>query len=223
MMLTKELVHPQSISIILQNMAPINIKTMCNNLTIEQSNIAFNDISMDIKMINLNICLCLNTDLDMKSFFFKCIEKYEDILDNNTIHKICLKLKKTCKPDELVNIVKNEFSLLRDTLKNAKNRLKIKELINTNMFTYEEFIEAAENLENSIKTKQNIPQYLSCPLTHTIFIDPVNCSDGYTYEKKAIEYWMMKKLQSPMTQEKISMDFYSNMVVQWSIDELCNV
>lgn len=39
----------------------------------------------------------------------------------------------------------------------------------------------------------SIPNEYLCPITHEIMIDPVCVSDGYTYERKAIEEWLTKK------------------------------
>jgi hypothetical protein len=44
-----------------------------------------------------------------------------------------------------------------------------------------------------------------CPLTNTIMVDPVQASDGYTYERSAIETWLQQQQRqgllatSPMT------------------------
>lgn len=40
---------------------------------------------------------------------------------------------------------------------------------------------------------------LICPITMKIFTDPVICSDGFTYEKSAIEIWFKSNNTSPMT------------------------
>ena len=36
--------------------------------------------------------------------------------------------------------------------------------------------------------------------------DPVICSDSHTYERSAIETWLSKNSQSPMTREIITKD-----------------
>ena len=43
-----------------------------------------------------------------------------------------------------------------------------------------------------------------CPITHETFNDPVIAGDGYTYERRAIENWLMRSNSSPMTRETIS-------------------
>jgi hypothetical protein len=42
-----------------------------------------------------------------------------------------------------------------------------------------------------------------CPLTKKVFVDPVVCSDGYTYERSAIEIWMLANATSPITNERL--------------------
>lgn len=58
----------------------------------------------------------------------------------------------------------------------------------------------------------NIPHEFLCPITHEIMREPVMCSDGFTYEKKAIVEWFVSgKYTSPMTNEKLSnTDYKSN-------------
>ena len=40
---------------------------------------------------------------------------------------------------------------------------------------------------------------LACPITKELMRDPVVASDGYTYERSAIEAWMGKTMLSPIT------------------------
>lgn len=43
-----------------------------------------------------------------------------------------------------------------------------------------------------------IPDEFVCPITHELMTDPVCVSDGYTYERRAIEEWLTRKQTSPM-------------------------
>jgi len=43
-----------------------------------------------------------------------------------------------------------------------------------------------------------------CPITHCIMRDPVIASDGYTYERGAIEQWMHQNSTSPMTRQTLT-------------------
>ncbi|XP_053554308.1 WD repeat, SAM and U-box domain-containing protein 1 isoform X1 [Bombina bombina] len=51
----------------------------------------------------------------------------------------------------------------------------------------------------------NIPDEFLCPITREIMMDPVIASDGYSYERKAIENWIStQKRTSPMTNLPLS-------------------
>lgn len=40
---------------------------------------------------------------------------------------------------------------------------------------------------------------IKCPITMCIFLDPVLASDGFFYERQAIETWLNKSNKSPVT------------------------
>ncbi|XP_036093206.1 WD repeat, SAM and U-box domain-containing protein 1 isoform X4 [Rousettus aegyptiacus] len=58
-----------------------------------------------------------------------------------------------------------------------------------------------EELRTKVKTlSSEIPDEFICPITRELMQDPVIASDGYSYEKEAIENWISKKKRtSPMT------------------------
>ncbi|KAG8559892.1 hypothetical protein GDO81_017481 [Engystomops pustulosus] len=57
-----------------------------------------------------------------------------------------------------------------------------------------------EDLKSKMKaTSSNVPEEFLCPITCEIMKDPVIASDGYSYERKAIESWISTKRTSPMT------------------------
>lgn len=45
---------------------------------------------------------------------------------------------------------------------------------------------------------------LTCPITGQIFLNPVTCNTGITYEKEAIETWLKTSDKCPLTMEKIT-------------------
>ena len=49
---------------------------------------------------------------------------------------------------------------------------------------------------------EEIPHEFLCPITLEMFVDPVVCCDGYTYERKSI--LKMKSSLSPLTREPIN-------------------
>lgn len=67
--------------------------------------------------------------------------------------------------------------------------------------------------------KVDVPDEFLCPITHEIMLEPVTCSDGFTYEKNAIAEWFMSgKFTSPMTNEVLAnTDFSANLELRGSI------
>ncbi|KAF5304695.1 hypothetical protein FQA39_LY09472 [Lamprigera yunnana] len=52
---------------------------------------------------------------------------------------------------------------------------------------------------------EDIPSEFLCPITQEIMREPVKCSDGFVYEKQAINEWFMSgKFTSPMTNETLT-------------------
>lgn len=48
-----------------------------------------------------------------------------------------------------------------------------------------------------------IPNEFMCPITMVIMKEPVLASDGYTYEKEAIQQWLQSNTISPLTRESM--------------------
>jgi hypothetical protein len=49
------------------------------------------------------------------------------------------------------------------------------------------------------KKAENPPPNFICSITHDLMIDPVSAADGHTYERGAIEEWLVGHSTSPMT------------------------
>lgn len=63
--------------------------------------------------------------------------------------------------------------------------------------------EDSNSIEISIDDTE-IPHEYLCPITHEIMKEPVQCSDGFTYEKAAINEWFLcGKYTSPMTNKPL--------------------
>ena len=113
----------------------------------------------------------------------------------------------------------------------SKSDNEIRELFNNN----EELLNELSSLKHkqfvkkiSLKrTNQNltsdevlIPNEFLCPITHELMNDPVCASDGFTYERKAIEEWLTKKKTSPIMNVPIkNTHVYSNKVLKMLIDK----
>jgi hypothetical protein len=65
-----------------------------------------------------------------------------------------------------------------------------------------EYSSPRNTVGGSNQQKEDNP-YL-CPLTHQVMKDPVICSDGYTYERAAIESWFAQGHNtSPLTRNRL--------------------
>ena len=65
-----------------------------------------------------------------------------------------------------------------------------------------------------------VPNEFLCPITQEIMIDPVCASDGYTYERRAIEEWLTKKQTSPIMNLSINgTQLYPNKVLKMLINK----
>jgi len=53
--------------------------------------------------------------------------------------------------------------------------------------------EEKEEKKSAKQKEEEIPDEFLCPITNDVMEDPVVASDGYTYEKAAIEEWLQKK------------------------------
>jgi len=51
---------------------------------------------------------------------------------------------------------------------------------------------------------------LVCPITQTLFENPVTAEDGHVYEKEAIEKWVKEHHSSPMTKETMNSVFFQS-------------
>ena len=65
----------------------------------------------------------------------------------------------------------------------------------------------------------SIPAHLVCPLTHELFVDPVNTDLGYTYEREYIEKWFKKHNTDPLTNEHVSANLTPNRNIKDAVKE----
>lgn len=61
---------------------------------------------------------------------------------------------------------------------------------------------------------------LMCPLTKSLFIDPVIASDGHTYERTVIEQWFRRNGTSPFTNEQLHDIFIPNHLVSKQVADV---
>ena len=66
-----------------------------------------------------------------------------------------------------------------------------------------------------------VPDDFYCPITGELMKEPVSEPDGHTYEKNAIEKWVMKNGTSPMTRKNINIsDLKPNLTLKKSIESI---
>jgi hypothetical protein len=66
---------------------------------------------------------------------------------------------------------------------------------------------------------KDVPMEFVCPITSEIMSDPVLCSDGFNYERNAIETWFSRdKHTSPMTNLEISTETIPNVKLRTEIE-----
>jgi hypothetical protein len=85
------------------------------------------------------------------------------------------------------------------------------------------------NLTKGEYENMEIPEYFKCPITISGMIDPVVASDGYTYEREAIEMYVRGKAtpRSPVTRVQFKMEsggdchLFNNRALRGAIDAYC--
>lgn len=69
--------------------------------------------------------------------------------------------------------------------------------------------------ELSSKLRDQIPAEYLCPITGSLFFDPVIASDQQTYERKAFEAWILNNDRSPVTNiTLVNKEVMSNLVLK---------
>ena len=68
--------------------------------------------------------------------------------------------------------------------------------------------------------QEDPPDEILCPITLSLFQDPVVCEDGFTYDRQAIERWLRDSGKSPMTNLPLNPRFIPNRdmkrrVIEW--------
>ena len=72
-------------------------------------------------------------------------------------------------------------------------------------------------------TGQFVSNFLTCPITHEIFHTPVTASDGFTYERAAIEEHNSKNKTSPMTRVELDGNFVVSMMCKQMVEQYLEV
>lgn len=109
----------------------------------------------------------------------------------------------------------------RMILSRMNKRNLLAKLFDIGMFTHDEKYDAIVRFDSlASNLLGSVPSHLKCPITMCIFVQPVVCSDGNTYEQSAITRWLNScDVTSPTTREYLSSTFYYNRSIASQIDE----
>ena len=80
--------------------------------------------------------------------------------------------------------------------------------------------ESEEDEEYGAFNEDALPNRMICPITQRLMKHPVICTDGNTYEQKAIRRWFGKHATSPMTNLPIERTMIPNRALREEIEEL---
>ncbi|CAL1174171.1 unnamed protein product, partial [Cladocopium goreaui] len=64
-----------------------------------------------------------------------------------------------------------------------------------------------------------VPHEFCCPITQSLMLDAVCASDGFTYERHAIEEWLSRSQKSPMTRQNLTRTLVENHALRTQIRE----
>merc|ERR1712154_669097 len=77
-----------------------------------------------------------------------------------------------------------------------------------------------EELNEDLFVEEQINDKFLCPITKQIMTDPVICADGYSYERSAIEKWLLDKDISPVTEQALATkQLFPNQNLRMMIEE----
>ncbi|CAF1252150.1 unnamed protein product [Rotaria sordida] len=195
----------------------------------EIKNCIFNlNLRADRKKINI-----IAREEDQPKFADYIEKSYPSLLDKddstfNDLYKASEEAKKRTDTINAVmeqkNIVKDlDNDLMGEPIK-MKNRAEV--MLHMNEIRTQQENELKNKSNQASKTEKDIdPEMLidnlTCPLTLTVFIDPVIAADGFTYERSAITTWLKNNDRSPMTNQKLpNKDLNPNTVIKQIINAL---
>lgn len=75
-----------------------------------------------------------------------------------------------------------------------------------------------ESQDSTLKQSKSIVKspywILKCPITTMIMYEPVTASDGFVYEKEAIDKWLTMNRQSPVTRKTLNKELYPAVAIK---------
>jgi len=84
--------------------------------------------------------------------------------------------------------------------------------------SYDNFL-MEKKIEKILANKMEIPTKFCCPISKSIYIDPVVLSSGNSYERKSIVQWFDTSCTDPLTRESVESQVYPNKYLQQEIKD----
>ena len=80
--------------------------------------------------------------------------------------------------------------------------------------------ELNELLKEEVEEEKNIPEFLTCPISLEVMIDPKLLSSGHSYEKEEIKKHFKKNgLKDPLTNENVKAEQIDNINLRQAIED----
>ena len=80
--------------------------------------------------------------------------------------------------------------------------------------------ELNELLKEEVEEEKNIPEFLTCPISLEVMIDPKLLSSGHSYEKEEIKKHFKKNgLKDPLTNENVKAEQIDNINLRQTIED----
>ena len=74
-------------------------------------------------------------------------------------------------------------------------------------------------ISETVREAESVPEALTCPITHAVMANPVVAPSGVTYEKFAIERWILERGAEPTTGRPLrASELYPNLAIRTTIE-----
>eukprot|EP01025_Chloroclados_australasicus_P024507 TRINITY_DN24576_c0_g2_i5.p2 TRINITY_DN24576_c0_g2~~TRINITY_DN24576_c0_g2_i5.p2 ORF type:complete len:194 (-),score=9.95 TRINITY_DN24576_c0_g2_i5:186-767(-) len=122
---------------------------------------------------------------------------------------------------DLVSIHQQSTSISRPSLESVQSFANSAGCQQQLIKTEQELNDACKQLTNAVIGLEGIKELLVCPLSGSLMREPVVATDGYTYDRTAIENWLLTQTTSPITNEQFhSLLLIPNRSIMGIIDEV---
>lgn len=111
---------------------------------------------------------------------------------------------------------------------NAKAKDELKDYLQTPIEKYAESRSDSDNLKQQLdeflqdeeEDDQNIPEFLKCPITLDLMLEPILLSSGHTYEKDELtKHFTKNGYIDPLTKETVQPELIDNINLRQAIED----